>query len=314
MKVGILGGGMWGRTVAWRVANAGGEAVVWSRTPSKAGKALKKESGGDKRGKRISATGDLVRALEPELVLVAVPPAAIRALMKDCAPHLTPSQSVVHVVKGLEAGGATVTQVIEAETLALRTGALAGPWAADELRAGEDTAAVVGSRLQSVVDLTIEALASPQVRVYGTLDVLGVEVGGAMRTPLAIASGLIQGAGLGRSLMAVLLTRGIAEAARLAVAMGGDRTTVSGLSGIGDWMLTCTDRKDELVQAGIAVAAGKPFDHPEGAARVRTLVGLANSRGVDLPIAGAVGAILDGVPFQDVLGELMRREQRPEAE
>lgn len=314
MKVGVLGGGIWGRTAAWRVAVAGGEAVVWSRTPGKLGKALKKEADGDERAERISATGDLSKVLAPELVLVAVPPAAVRSLMRDCAPHLTPSQSVVHLVKGLEAGGATVTQVIEAETLALRTGALAGPWSADALRAGEDTAAVVGSRFQSVVDLTTDALASPQVRVYGTLDVLGVEVGGALRTPLAIAAGLIQGAGLGRSLMAVLLTRGIAEAARLAVAMGGDRTTVSGLSGIGDWMLTCTDRDDELVRAGMAVAAGKSFDHPEGATRVRTLAALATSRGVDLPITGAIEAILDGSPFQEVLGELMRREQRPEAE
>jgi len=312
--VGVLGGGVWGRTVAWRVAVAGHEAVVWSRDPDKLAAALSRESSGNDPRGRIVPTGDLVRATAPELILVAVPPSAVRALMRDCAAHLRPSHSVVHVVKGLEAGGATVTQVIEAETLVLKTGALAGPWVADELRAGEDTAAVVGSRFQAFVDLATEALASPQVRVYGTLDVLGVEVGGALRTPLAIASGLVQGAGLGRSLMAVLLTRGIAEGARLAAAMGGDRATVSGLSGIGDWMLTCTDRDDELVQAGFAVARGKPFEHAEGASRVMTLAELATSRGVDLPITGAVEAIVNGVPFQDVLGELMARSQRAEAD
>jgi glycerol-3-phosphate dehydrogenase (NAD(P)+) len=314
VKVGILGGGVWGRTMAWRVVNAGGEAVVWSRDRERLAAAFKRETGGDERGARIAAAEDLGRALEPELVLVAVPPSAVRALMKDCSSFLRPSQSVVHVVKGLEAGGATISQVIEAETLVVKTGALAGPWAADDLRAGEDTAAVVGSRFQTVVDLVTEALASPQVRVYGTLDVLGVEVGGAMRAPLAVASGLCQGAGLGRSLMAVLLTRGIAEAARLTIAMGGDRATVSGLSGVGDWMLTCTDRRDELVQVGMAVAKGEPFDHPEGASRVKTLVSLAHDMGVDLPIAQAVREIIDGVSLSVALADLMSREQRPEAD
>ncbi len=311
MTVGILGGGVWGRTVAWRIERAGGDAVVWSRNASKLGKALKSE-GADKA--KITATGSLEKVLEVDLVVVAVPPSAVRGLVRTCAPLLRPSQSVVHVVKGLEDGGATVSQIVEAETLVLRTGALAGPWVADELRRGDDSAAVIGSRYQEVVDAVTSAFASPHLRIYGTLDIVGVEVGGAMRTPLAIASGLVQGAGLGRSLMAVLLTRGIAEASRLAEALGGDRMTTSGLSGIGDWMLTCTDRDDELVAAGMAVARGEAFDHGEGASRVRTLNAIADERGVDLPITRAVGRILDGVPLAEALADLMSREQRPEVE
>lgn len=312
--VGILGGGRWGRTLAWRIAHAGREARLWSRSPDRVHAAMDIDKvDGEADADRIRITGGLSEALEPNLVLVAVPPSAVRELVRGVADLFRPEHAVVHVVKGLEAGGATISQVVEQETCVIRTGALAGPWVAEELRGGTDTAAVIGSRFQSVVDEVTEVLASRQVRVYGTLDIVGVEVGGAIRTPVAFASGICQAAGLGRSLHAVLLTRGIAEGARLAEALGGQRVTLSGLSGIGDWMLTTSNPDDGLVQAGARLARGEPAEHPEGEARVRTLVALSDKLGVDLPITSAIGAILDGTPPDRALADLMSREQRPEA-
>ncbi len=312
--VGILGGGRWGRTLAWRIAHAGFDAKLWTRNPERVGTAMDVDRADDESDvEHIHITDDLSEALKPSLVLVAVPPGAVRSLVRDAADLFRPEHAVVHVVKGLEAGGATVSQIVEQETVVIRTGALAGPWVAEELRHGDDTAAVIGSRFQAVVDEVTDVLATPQVRVYGTLDLVGVEVGGAMRTPIAIASGICQAAGLGRSLHAVLLTRGIAEAARLSEALGGERVTLSGLSGIGDWMLTTSDADDELVRVGRRLAAGKPADHAEGEARVRTLVALARERSVDLPITEAIGEILDGTPPTEALAALMSREQRPEA-
>jgi len=264
--VGILGGGRWGRTLAWRIAHAGFDAKLWTRNPERVGTAMDVDRADDESDvEHIHITDDLSEALKPSLVLVAVPPGAVRSLVRDAADLFRPEHAVVHVVKGLEAGGATVSQIVEQETVVIRTGALAGPWVAEELRHGDDTAAVIGSRFQAVVDEVTDVLATPQVRVYGTLDLVGVEVGGAMRTPIAIASGICQAAGLGRSLHAVLLTRGIAEAARLSEALGGERVTLSGLSGIGDWMLTTSDADDELVR----VAGGWPPASPPTTPRAR---------------------------------------------
>ena len=129
---------------------------------------------------------------------------------------------------------------------------------------------------------------------------------------MGVAAGLLRAAGTGRALGAVLLTRAVAEGARLATAMGADPRTLSGLSGIGDWMLTATAPEDGLVQAGLRLAQGEPFGHDEAEARIRTLVALGRSRGVDLPIVQAVADVLDGVPLSEALAALMARAQRAE--
>jgi glycerol-3-phosphate dehydrogenase (NAD(P)+) len=247
-------------------------------------------------------------------VFVAVPPAWVRSLLKEAAEALRPEQELVHAVKGVEPGGATVSRVIEEESCVIRTGALAGPLVPEDLWRGEDGAAVLGSRFQSVLDAATAVLGGPHLRVYRTRDLRGVEIGGAMRTPVGLAAGMLRGAGAGKALLAVLLTRALAEAGRLATALGADRQTLSGLSGIGDWMLTAQEESDELLQAGMRVARGMPLGHDEAASRVRTLMELARERRVELPITGAVGAVLEGVPLREALGALMSRAARSEGE
>jgi glycerol-3-phosphate dehydrogenase (NAD(P)+) len=314
--VAVLGAGSWGITLAWLVARAGHPVTLWSRNARKRSRLTKERNTGTTRSielpEQVRVTGDLAVALASPLVVLAVQPDHARSLLKEAAANLRPDHRLVHVAKGFETGGTPLSRVIEQETRVLMVGALAGPIVPEELWRGEECAAVVGSRFQSLIDEATGLLGGRNIRIYGTRDLIGVEVGGAMRTPIAIAAGLLRGAGMGRALQAVVLTRGIAEGARLAEALGGERPTLSGLSGIGDWMLTTADPEDPLVAAGMAVAKGKPFKLAEGASRVRTLLGLAADRGIDLPITEAVGAILDGTPMQKALTVLMTRAARSE--
>jgi len=317
-RAAVLGAGRWGYTLAWLLGRSGHDVALWSSDPAKASRLQ-----AERRAKldeapelppSVSVTSSLDAAIEAPLVVLAVQPAATRDLLRGAAPSFRPEHRVVHAVKGFDRAGHPVSRLIQEETRVLQVGALAGPVVPTELWRGEDSAAVIGSGYQALVDEVTELLSSSQVRVYGTLDLLGVEVGGAMRTPLAVAAGMLVEAGLGRSLHAVLLTRGIAEAARLAESLGADHRTLSGLSGVGDWMLTTTDPVEPLVLAGRALARGEGLGHPEAEARVRTLLQLSSGRGVDLPITEAVGAVLDGTPLEQAFQELMTRAARPEAE
>jgi glycerol-3-phosphate dehydrogenase (NAD(P)+) len=201
---------------------------------------------------------------------------------------------------------------IEEETCAIRTGVLGGPLVPAELWAGEDTAAVAASRFQLVVDRVTQLFSSPRLRVYGSLDLVGVELGGAMRTPVALASGLLLGVGRGASANAVLQTRAVVEGSRLALALGGRPESLSGLSGIGDWMVAAGDGTDPVVEAGKRLTRGEPLAHDEADSRVRALHALAASHGVEMPVVEGVVRVLDGEPMQSVLGELMSRDARPE--
>jgi glycerol-3-phosphate dehydrogenase (NAD(P)+) len=306
----VLGAGLWGATFAVLAGNSGIPVRLWSRDSAKREvlrqtRALPGASA--PLPDSVSIVDSLDEALEEGRVLLAVPPGVARSLLARAAPFFRPDHLVVHVARGLEGEGTPLSQVIEEETCVLRVGALAGPVVPAALGAGIGTVAVVGSRYQQVVRETAELLATSRVRVYGTLDIVGVEVGGAMRTPMALAAGLVRGLGLGPPLMAVLLTRGIAEAGRLAESLGGDRATVSGLSGIGDWMLTAQDDSDDVVRAGLRLARGESAAHPEAESRVKTLLAIGSSRQVDLPITAAVGAVLEGLAPAEALDGLMAR-------
>ncbi len=310
----VFGAGPWGATLAWLLARSDRPVLLWTRDAAKAEAiTTSRQPDGTEVSlpPNVTITAEPV-ALEADLVVLAVPPAHVRALLKRLARHLEPRHRVLHVIKGFEASGAPVSRVVEEETCVLRTGVIAGPIAPAELWRGEQGAAIVGSRYQSVVDEVTGLLASDQLRVYGTRDLLGVEIAGAMRTPVGIAAGLLREAGFGKALGAVLLTRAVAEGARLCAALGADPRTVSGLSGVGDWMLTAIDNEDELMQAGMRLANGAPFDHAEAEARVRTLVALGERHGVDLPIVESVADILDGVALSEALQGLMARAQRSE--
>lgn len=318
IKASIIGAGAWGTTLAWMFARDGGDVRIWSSRPDKVAaintkhRSLAVPTLALPEGVRAVATVE--EALEAQLVVLACQPSWIRILLRENARFFRPDHRVLHAVKGFEARGRTISQVVEEETCVLRTAALAGPVVPRELWSGGDTAAVVGSRYQSVIDEVTEKLVGDHLRVYGTRDRLGVEIAGAMRTPVALAAGMLGAAGRRPALAAVMLTRAIAEGARLASALGADGATMSGLSGIGDWMVTCHDPDDPLMQAGRRLALGVPLEFGEAEARVRTLLTLAKDEGVDMPITESVGAVLDGSSVREALADVMTRESRPETE
>jgi glycerol-3-phosphate dehydrogenase (NAD(P)+) len=298
-------------------ARDGGEVLIWTSNAEKRASINERHRSLAvptlKLPEGIRAVETVEEALESRLVVLAIQPSWIRILLRKHSAAFRPEHRVIHAVKGFEAGGSTISQVVEQETCVLRTGALGGPVVPRELWGGGYNAAVIGSAHQAVIDDVSAKLIGEHLRVYGTRDRLGVEIGGAMRTPVALAAGMIGAGGRRPALTAVMLTRAIAEAARLAAALGGDGVTLSGLSGIGDWMVTCHDPDDPLMQAGRRLALGVPLAYGEAEARVRTLLSLAADVGVDMPITESVGAVLDGASVAEALAGAMARDSRPEA-
>ena len=316
MSVSVIGAGPWGATVAWLIGKEGRDVALWSSSADK--RAILR---GSRRPPRtdleLPETVRIVdtpeQALAADLIFLAVPPAHARAVVRAAAPWMRPDHRVVHTVKGLEPTGHSISTVISEETCCLQTGMLAGPVAPRELWRGDEMAAVVGSAFQGVAAEASAVLSGPSLRVYQSLDLVGVEIGSAMRTPIGLAAGMLKEAGLGGPTRAFLLTRGLAEAGRLADAMGGQHETVAGLSGIGDWLVTTEDEDDPVMAAGHRLARGEGCGFEEAEGRVRTLIALATRLGVEIPITRAVGAVLDGTPMQQALAGLMTRTIRYEA-
>jgi len=305
----VIGAGVWGVTLASWAGGMGTPVRLWSSNAEKVQRLAQQRSHDGLDGEvsaQVFVTSDLEEALQPEMLLLAVPPAHVRGLVERMAPLLRPEHRIVHGAKGFCADGRSVSQVIRDHSCVLRTGALAGPVAPLDLWRGEDCAAVIASPFSSLIDEVCEFLAHPQLRIYGSLDLMGVEVGGAMWAPVALAAGMISGAGLGRALPAVLLTRAIVEAGRLSIALGGTSQTLSGLAGVGDWMRAVNDPDDALVSAGAALALHPGHcQHKEAASRVATLLSLAERHGVDMPITRAVHEVIDGRPLAEALAVLM---------
>ncbi|MCO4770201.1 MAG: NAD(P)-binding domain-containing protein [Deltaproteobacteria bacterium] len=309
--VSVLGAGPFGATIAWIIGEHGRDVRLWSSNKTKRTRLRKtrKPPGTPiTLGDHVEVVDTIDEAMEAGLVFIAVPPAHFRSVMKVAAPLMRAEHRIIHTVKGLEPGsGKALSTVISEETRCLQTGVLAGPVVPHEIWRGDAMSAVVGSQYRAVAVEAAAVLISPKLRVYGSLDLVGVEVAGAMRTPLGLAAGMLHEMGLGRATKAFLLTRTLAEAAQLSESLGGNAATVSGLAGIGDWMVTAEDMNAPVVQAGMRLAKGEDCAHPEAAARVHTLIELADRRKLELPITRAVGAVLQGTPVQEALAGLMSR-------
>jgi len=307
--VSVLGAGPWGTSLAGLLGSVGHSVRLWSSSAEKVSRLTETRHVEGIEGDlpaQVMPVSALDAALEPELLFLAVPPSRAAALVDRMSPLLRPEHRLVHAAKGFSTDGRSVSQIVSDGSCVLRVGVLAGPVEPADLWRGEDCAAVVASPFSSLVDEVCTLLSQPRLRIYGSLDLVGVEVGGAMWSPIALAAGMIAGAGLGRSLPAVLLTRAIVEAGRLSVALGGQRVTLSGLGGVGDWMRTLQDRDDEVVRAGMALAVSPGHcEHVEAAARVSTLVALAERLAVEMPIVNAVHDVIGGRPIPEALGSLM---------
>jgi glycerol-3-phosphate dehydrogenase (NAD(P)+) len=251
-----------------------------------------------------------------------VPSQHVRTTYEKMTPLLEPGQIIVSATKGIEDQSfLRMTQVIE-QVCGGKAGALSGPSFAQEVAAGAPTAITVATAENEIANRLQEELGSPGLRIYTNDDVIGVELGGALKNVIAIASGIASGLGLGHNSVAAIITRGVAEITRLAVACGGQRETLAGLSGLGDLVLTCTGPLSRNRSVGIELGRGHKLPavlaelHGKVAEGVRTTsaaLGLARAHSVEMPITEQMAAILEhGKSPQDAIRELMARPGREE--
>jgi glycerol-3-phosphate dehydrogenase (NAD(P)+) len=330
----IMGGGAWGTAIALSLARRGGhQLTLWTHSEEVAHaiRATRENAGflpGFAIPETIAVTTDPGLAIASAEILVSVMPSHhVRASYERFALWLRPAQMLVSATKGIEDGSYLRVSQIIAEVLAQRglelpVAVLSGPSFAQEVAAGSPTAVTIASSDQSVAARIQRDFSSGTLRLYTNDDVIGVELGGALKNVIAIAAGVVAGLGLGHNSTAALITRGIAEVTRLAIACGGRGETLAGLSGLGDLMLTCTGTLSRNRWVGVELGRGEPLQsildalHGKVAEGVRTTtaaLGLAQKHRVELPIAEQVASILQhGKSPVQAIQELMERPGREE--
>ena len=328
--IAILGAGSWGTALAIHLGRRGTLARLWARDEALARDI--RERGENARylpGLPLAApaavTGNAAAALEgAQLVIIAIPSQFVRATLAPLVASLEPEAILVSATKGMEPErGLRMSELLEELAPGHPVAVLSGPSFAREVAQGRPAALVAASRRLDVARAVQAALAGPTLRIYTNGDVLGVELGGALKNVIAIAAGLSDSLALGENARAALVTRGLAEIARLGVKLGASARTFAGLTGLGDLVLTTTGTQSRNRALGLAIGQGKSLRDAEAATRtvaegVRTVssaLRLARAAGVSLPICAAVAAVLfDGVPVADALAALLAREPRPEEE
>jgi glycerol-3-phosphate dehydrogenase (NAD(P)+) len=315
-EIAVLGAGAWGTALAIQAARAGNDVVLWTRSHAQ-------EIGRSRESPRlpgmtlpetVRVTDDI--AVPSGMMIAAVPTQSLRAVLEV----LGDVSSLVICAKGIETGTLRLPLEIAA---AIRPDAaaavLTGPNFAHEIAAGQPAAAVVAGLDLGVRQMVTERLATPAFRLYGSDDPIGAQLGGAAKNVIAIAAGAVTGAGLGENARAALITRGLAELARLTVALGGRAETVMGLSGLGDLLLTCTGPSSRNFSLGLALGRGESLAAilaarsavTEGVATAPAL--LARAQGVDMPICQAVAALLEGrTTLREAIAALLARPRRDE--
>jgi len=328
MRVGVLGAGSWGTTLADLLARNGHDVLLWAYEPEvadgiNAAHLNEPFLPGCPLAAGLRATNDAAEAAaHGEMLVSVIPSHVLRATLRRVEGAVAPGTVVVSATKGIEQGTlALMTDVVAQVLGAVRVAALSGPSFALEVYQGQPTAVVAASDDAAAARATQRLFAARHFRVYTASDVTGVELGGALKNVIAIAAGMLEGMGLGHNTRAALITRGLAEIARLGRAMGADPLTFAGLAGMGDLILTTTGALSRNRALGLALASGESFaDHSarhrtvaEGASTSRAAVALARREGVELPIAEEVAAILfEARTPRESLARLLERELKPE--
>jgi len=328
MKLTIIGGGSWGTALAMVLAPRSESLKLWVYEADLAARmATSRENDiflpGFRLPDGIQIVRELPAALEgADIVLGVVPSHHARDIYSAMRPHLTTSMILVSATKGLEQGSLLrMSQVIEQATGESRVAVLSGPTFAREVAAGNPTAVVIASSNAEVARCVQEAFSGPTFRLYTNADPAGVEVGAALKNVIAIGAGICEGLGLGHNPTAALITRGLAEITRLAIAMGGQAKTLAGLAGLGDLVLTCSGDLSRNRYVGKELGRGRPLAEilgsmrmvAEGVETCGVAVALGAKFGVDMPIIQQMDAVMGGRKSpQQAVRELMDRALRGE--
>jgi glycerol-3-phosphate dehydrogenase (NAD(P)+) len=327
-SVAIIGGGAWGTALAATIRRAGAAVRIWAHEADTVAAINQHHENvqflpGIALDPAITATGDLARAAACDAVLLVVPAQFLRGIVRSLAPLLPETTPIVIATKGIECGsGATMGEIV-AEILPRHPLAvLSGPTFAIEVARGLPTAVTLATKDPALGRALVAAIGTASFRPYLGEDPIGCEIGGAVKNVLAIACGIVTGRGLGDNARAALITRGLAEMVRLAVAKGGRASTLMGLSGLGDLTLTCTAMQSRNCSLGAALGAGQSLAQilagrhsvAEGVATAAAVAGLARRLGIDMPIVSATDAILHhGAAIDTAIAGLLGRPFTVEA-
>ncbi len=321
-RIGVIGAGAWGTALALAVRRAGNETVLYAREPSTVAVIQDTHENsvflpGVPIHSEIHATGDLGRAAKAGIVLLAAPAQHLRTTCQALAPHIKPATPLLICAKGIEEKSGALMSEILAETLPdMPCAVLSGPTFAAEVARGLPTAVTLACEDPKIGQKLQQAIGSPRFRPYFSTDVVGAQIGGAVKNVLAIACGIVEGRGFGDNARAALITRGLVEIACLGVALGGHAKTFMGLSGLGDLSLTCSSRQSRNLSLGIALGEGTPLKQilagrkavTEGVFTARAIPDLAARLGIDMPIAMAVRDVLHhGADIDQTIEDLLSR-------
>lgn len=326
-KVSILGGGSWGIAIAALLYKNGHEITVWSALEAEI--AMLKEHHEHKMlpGVKLAegvcfTTDDKEAVLGKDLLVMAVASSYTRRTAHKLSPLVAPGQKILNVAKGIEETTLmTLSQIIEQEIPQADVAVMSGPSHAEEVGRGIPTTIVVGAATRTTAEYIQNLFMNEVFRVYISPDVLGIELGGSLKNVVALAAGVADGLGYGDNTKAALITRGITEIARLGTAMGGAASTFSGLTGIGDLIVTCASMHSRNRRAGILIGQGKTMQEAmdevqmvvEGVYSAKAAMGLARKYQVQLPIIEQVNAVLfEGKSADAAVRDLMLRDKKIE--
>ncbi len=327
-KAGVIGSGSWGTALARVLSKNGHEVTLWSRREEES-RMLREEREnksklpGVKLPEDILCTTDLEQTVEGKDILVlATASPSIRSMAKKMAPYVAAGQLIVDVSKGIEESTLMIlTDVIAQEIPQCRAAVLSGPSHAEEVGRDIPTTVVAGAKDRETAEYIQNLFMNKVFRVYTSPDMLGIELGGALKNVIALAAGAADGLGCGDNTKAALITRGIAEMSRLGVAMGGHIETFNGLTGIGDLIVTCASMHSRNRRAGILIGQGKTMQEAmdevkmvvEGVNSAKAAKTLAEKYGIDMPIVQEVNKVLfEDKPAREALADLMLRDKKIE--
>ena len=321
-SIGIVGGGAWGTALAIALQRTDRNIVLWARESEVARDINERRENriflpGVTLPDGITATNDLAQVAATGALLLVVPAQYVRAITRALAPHLAPGTPAVICAKGIEQRSSALMSEIVAETLPRAPLAvLSGPTFASEVARGLPTAVTLAIAGDAIGKRLVDAFGSSRFRPYLSDDVIGAQIGGAVKNVLAIASGIVSGRGLGENARAAVITRGLREMVRFGEALGARSETLMGLSGAGDLMLTCMSAKSRNFSVGFALGEGKTLEEAmggkpsvaEGVFSASAVSALAKKKGVEMPISQAVDAVVNrGVAIDRVIEELLSR-------
>ncbi len=330
MRCAVVGAGAWGTALADLLSRNGHDVSLWAYEPDVVESINERHEnvrflGGNVLATALKATGDLHRAVDgAELIALATPSHVLRSILRSAAKSISVSAPIVVASKGIEKGTLSLmTEVAEQEVPGATVVALSGPSFAKEVVTCQPTAVVVASANEEAAEAAQRAFSSAYFRTYTHTDVIGVELGGALKNVMAVATGIAEGLGLGFNARAALITRGLAEMTRLGLALGAEQSTFAGLAGLGDLVLTCTGSLSRNRAVGVEVGKGRTLQEvlrdketvAEGVVTAQSARELASREGVEMPIVDTVNRVLfEGQPARSAIAALMTRELRAEVD